>query len=228
MDQLLNDLKDLNNTNDPSVPLWAKLLIDSMVVVITELKCVKVLSQRIDELESFRVINENVSENLVNENKRLNDRINKLENSVDDQEQRNRNYCLLMHGVEENIEENTDTVVVETINNQLGLVDINLENIQRSHRLGPRNDGRSTRNNRIKPRPIIFRFRDFSARQQVFKNKKMLKGKVISISENLTKKRYTLYKQAMTKFGFRNVWTNEGRILTKIDNKIVVITEENL
>ena len=94
--------------------------------------------------------------------------------------------CLLLHGVEEMDGENTD-MVLKIINERLELPMV-LENIQRSHRLGPRNASRNTRQNPTKPRAIIFRFRDFRARQSVFYKRKMLQGTGISIIENLTKK----------------------------------------
>ena len=223
MDELLNDL---NNVNDPSAPVWANILIKSMKVIIMELKCVKDLTEKIVELEKCNSAFETTLNQLQTDNKHLHDKIINLEYSLDDQEQRNRNYCLLLHGVEENERENTDDVVIETINKELGL-NIKMENIQRSHRVGPRNNSRATRNKQVKSRPIIFRFRDFRERQRVFKNKKLLKGKGISISENLTKKRYALYQLATTKYGRGNVWTIEGRITTKINNKFVVIHSES-
>ena len=227
MDKILDSLE---NVNDASMPLWARLLIDSMVLVIKELKCVSDLARRIEELESYKKINESTSESLCKENKRLNDRLTFLETTVHDHEQRNRTFCLLLHGIEEDSEENTDTVVVDTIRTELGIENIALANLQRSHRLGPpraRNNTRATRtNNPPKPRPIIIRFRDFSVRQEIFRNKRKLKGKGISISESLTKKRYALYKLALSKFGRGNVWTTEGRITTKIDNNYVVIMSE--
>ena len=58
-------------------------------------------------------------------------------------------------------------------------------------------------------------------------NKKKLAGKGISITENLTKQRMDLLKLAQTKFGFRNVWTIEGRVTTKINNQKVVINSES-
>ena len=220
MDTLLTNLK---NVNDPLIPAWATLLINAMEIVITELKCIKELAQRIDILEEYKTSNEAAIQELENENKRLNDEINKLDRSLDDQEQRSRNYCLLLHGIVEDAREETDDIVLNIINNELGLNNISMVNIQRSHRLGPRNNSRVTRNNKGKPRPIIFRFTDFRSRKMVFSNKKKLKGKGISISENLTKKRYELYQLAVTKYGFGKVWTIEGRVATKIGERVVFI-----
>ena len=126
--------------------------------------------------------------------------------------------CLL-HGVEEMDGENTD-MVLKIINERLELPMV-LENIQRSHRLSPRNASRNTRQNPTKPRAIIFRFRDFRARQSVFYKKKMLKGTGISTNrKSYKKKRYTLYKHAVAKYGIGKIWRIEGRVTTKIDNKI--------
>ena len=182
MDQLLTKL---NAIDDPLMPPWAKLLI-SLQFIITEITCVQVLSTRVNELESFKAVNEQVTPELKTENKRLQERLGNLSDVVDDHEQRNRNNCLLLHGVEEMDGENTDDMVLKIINERLELPMV-LENIQRSHRLGPRNASRNTRQNPTKPRAIIFRFRDFRARQSVFYKKKMLQGTGISITENLTK-----------------------------------------
>ena len=41
----------------------------------------------------------------------------------------------------------------------------------------------------------------------------------VTITENLTRSRYELYKNAMSKFGKTNVWTLEGRVMINIDGK---------
>ena len=222
MEQLLQNLENI----DSNIPTWAQILIEGMKVVINELKCVKDLARKVEELESFKTVNETISQNLLNENKRLNERLTELELCIDDQEQRNRNYCLMLHGVEEKDGENTDDIVIKTVVNELEIVDFSLGNIQRSHRVGPRSQGRSRRNNRSKPRPIIFRLSDFRVRQAVFKKKKMLKGKGMTISENLTQQRMQLLKLAQEKYGFRNIWSIEGRVMMKVDDKFVYIKSE--
>ena len=166
MDQLLTKLHAID---DPLMPPWAKLLIEYMQFIITEITCVKVLSTRVNELESFKAVNEQVTRELKKENKRLQERLDNLSDVVGDHEQRNRNNCLLLHGVEEMDGENTD-MVLKIINERLELPMV-LDNIQRSHRLGPRNASRNTRQNPTKPRAIIFRFRDFRARQCFTKRK---------------------------------------------------------
>ena len=73
-------------------------------------------------------------------------------------------------------------------------------------------------------RPIIVRFSNYRTRQNVFSEKRKLKGKSTSISENLTKKRYELYKSAMNKFGKGKVWSSDGRIMTKVNDRYLIIS----
>ena len=151
-----------------------------------------------------------------------------LEARLDDQEQRSRNTCLLIHGCEETEGESTDDIALTVINNKMGINDFDINDIQRSHRLGPRNNIRQTRSSmQARPRPIIVTFCNFRKRRQVFTNKSTLKGMNVSISENLTKSRYLLYQASVTRYGKGNVWTVEDRITTKVNGKYVVINSKD-
>ena len=101
-----------------------------------------------------------------------------------------------------------------------------------SHRLGKfkQKDERQTRSVASKfrpPRPIIVRLNSYNLRHEVFKVKRNLKGSRTMITENLTKKRHELLKKAIEKLGKGKVWSNDGRITTKIDNKYIVINDES-
>ena len=67
-------------------------------------------------------------------------RIDKLENLVGQQEQYSRSNCLLVHGIAEANDENTDDLVLKTINEKLD-VDIAENEIDRPHRIGRKRDG---------------------------------------------------------------------------------------
>ena len=67
-------------------------------------------------------------------------RIDKLNNSVDQQEQYLRLNCLLVHGTAEANNENMDNLVLTTINEKLD-PNIAEKEIDRSHRIGRRKDG---------------------------------------------------------------------------------------
>ena len=124
--------------------------------------------------------------------------------------------------------ENTDNIALDIINNEFGLRDLCIDNIQRSHRLGPRKKPTNQRNLRsiattTKPRPIIIRFASYRDRQKVFLAKSNLKGKKMMISENLTKRRYSILQAAITKYGKGKVWTIDGRITTKVNDHFITM-----
>ena len=129
-------------------------------------------------------------------------------------EQYSRRNCLLLHGVRENSNENTDDIVVKTISENLD-IDIQKEDLDRTHRVGKGNraDG--------KARPIIIKFARYNVRRNVYSNKRKLKGKSLLIKESLTAARVRLLKQAQTRYGVENVWTSDGRIPHKIGNNIL-------
>ena len=95
-------------------------------------------------------------------------RVSDLEIQVDNNEQHNRNYNLLLHGVPEKNGENTTKELVEALapyNVIVSEVDV-----ARSHRLGPRQRGN-------KPRPIIARFCDEMKKIEIYRKKSSLKIK---------------------------------------------------
>ena len=161
-----------------------------------------------DELDGMK--KEVGSLNLVN--KKLNKTVDSLLNQIDCNEQHNRNECLLLHGVPEGNSETPDQsadLFCKSITQNMG-IDISVECIRRAHRLGQRK-------NTGKPRPIIARFWESKHRNGLYYKKKLCKGKSISITENLTKRRVTLKNETEKKFGPKNVWTKEGKIYAKDD-----------
>ena len=55
----------------------------------------------------------------------------------------------------------------------------------------------------------------YNLRHNIFKNKKLLKEKVVSITESLTKDGMAKLNEARENYGFRNVWTSDGKIFFK-------------
>ena len=86
--------------------------------------------------------------------------INNIETRLDDEEQRSRNSCLPIHGVE-NDSHNTDQQALFVINNLMGLPDIKIVDIQRTHRLGPPIKRRNTPPANVRPRPLVVKFTNF-------------------------------------------------------------------
>ena len=127
-----------------------------------------------------------------------------------------------MHGVEEKYYEDIDELMIGSVTNDLGL-NISRDDIQGSHQLGPKISKRNTKSTKIFVRPIIFRFVSYRKRKEVFKAKKLLKDKIVSLSENLTKSRYELYKAAMAKHDRGNASTTHGRFLLKLEMNILIL-----
>ena len=119
-------------------------------------------------------------EQLLRENKAL---IYELEGDLEDLRQYSRCTNLLIHGLEEEAQENTDHKVLEVLQDKLQLP-LAINDIGRTHRLGQKREG--------KKRPIIARFISYRKRKIVFDVKKNPKGSRIVITENLTRDRYSL------------------------------------
>ena len=111
--------------------------------------------------------------------------------------------------------EGTNTVVTKKLNELLQekLTDIDID---RSHRIGRLKKGKQSR-------PIIIKFARYNIRNRVFKNKKKLKDTGISITESLTQKRMQMLTKARNEFLFKNVWTQDGKILVKSDDNTIKV-----
>lgn len=151
-----------------------------------------------------------------------------LQQTIDNLEQYGRRNCLLLHGIPEPINseesavkksnEDTDKIAIDILNSKLG-ININKQDIDRSHRLG-----RSGK--RGKPRPIIIKFVAYNKRSEVFRSKKQLKGTGITITESLTQKKQELLQTAKMNQKVKSVWTLDGRIICLLyDDKTKVVIE---
>ena len=138
-------------------------------------------------------------------------RCNELEEKQDDLEQYGRRYSLRLHtDIQEEDREDTDQIVLDAVR-ETG-VDIKLDDISRSHRVG--RFGRSTNS---KPRAIIFRLISYRMRRDIFSHRKRLLRKQF-IAEDLTAKRAHLLFlcRNLKRAGvLQYVWSSDGRILVK-------------
>jgi hypothetical protein len=182
------------------------------------------VKQQVYESLSFDVSSANEKiEELKSLQRNLADQCGKLHDNLDELEQYGRRNCLIIHGVPEKQDENTDNEVLNIFNNKLQ-INVKAEDLDRSHRLG-RNRQVSSR-----PRPIIVKFARYNKRTEVFRSKKKLKASGVSISESLTIKRYDLYMAAQKHPLIKSTWTLDGRIICLLTNnkKIVVQTKIDL
>lgn len=138
---------------------------------------------------------------LVNENNLLNDKIDTLE-------QYTRRNSVRIFGIPEQNNEDTLTVIKSFLSDRLKLPEtVNM--IDRCHRLRSTSGIASSSN---KSPPIIVKFSSYFAKERINKSKKLLKGSGVSISDDLTKKRYNLYREAVKKGGQRYTWHYDGKI----------------
>ena len=207
---------------DESTPAWAKVLIGCVSELAEAVKAFNSLNDKVKKMEDICKVREQVIENLLNDNAILKDELSIVRLAADKNEQKSRTQCLLIHGIDEADDENTDELCINVIKNDVG-IEVSLADIERSHRIGPKKT-HSTR--RTKSRAIIVRFASIRKRMEVFHNKKTLKGKKTVITESLTSFRYDLLKKAKLKYGDRMVWSSEGRIFTRLNDKLVLISTE--
>ena len=153
------------------------------------------LTYKFDELEKERKEKDELINSLEIEVFPLKVDVKNLEKKTDDQEQDLCRNCLLIHGLNETKTEDADEMVLDVINDKLNM-EMSQVSIERSHRLGKRKCPGQ------KSRAIIVKFTRYKDRHLVFRNKKLLKGSGISVTESLTLKRMEHLKKAREQHGF--------------------------
>ena len=178
-------------------------------------KSISHINEIFEEYQKDKKGKEEKNNNLEKKISDMSSKIENLEKSIDDQEQYSRRNCLVIHGISESDGENTDDIVINTVQDKMEIT-VFINDIDRTHRIGKKVAG--------KTRPIIVKLARYNMRRKIFVNKKRLKGKKISITESLTAKRIKILNEAREKIGFTSVWTSDGKILYKCptDSKVKV------
>lgn len=154
---------------------------------------------------------------LEEQNRSLQSEINTLQDDIDNLEQYSRRNCLLIHGVKEKKDENTNHQSLKVFRDNLKL-DIQSSDLDRSHRIGKHQPG--------KTRPIIVKFARYDQRRRVFVSKKLLKGSGIGITENLTSRRLKLLQRAKEYEKVSSAWTSDGRIICLLEDDSTIVVEK--
>lgn len=128
---------------------------------------------------------------------------------------------ILVHGIRENAN-NIFSEVLELFNNNLN-IQVNKHQIDSCYRLGKKGPDKR------RPRPVIVRFCQRWVRDEIFFNKKKLKGSAFLITELLTSSNFALFKLAKSNFG-NAVWTFGGMVyvLGNDGTRKMVKTESDL
>ena len=95
---------------------------------------------------------------------------------------------------------------------------ISEETIHRSHRVGKFDMYKTN------PRLVIVKFSHYNVLHNVFANKRKLKGKEISISENLTKLRLVKLNEARDQNSLGNIWSFDRKVMFKDSNNKVKVS----
>ena len=160
------------------------------------------------------------------ENAELHTRVKALETKADAAEQYSRRNCLRISGVAEDSSENTDVIVIDMA--RAIDVELSLDEIERSHRVGPVKPGRN--------RDIIVKFASYRVRRKVYAERVKTKDRGytgVFINEDLTKPRNQLFLKArkMVKSGLlKSAWSSDGTILVRdlLDSKHRILAEADL
>ena len=128
-----------------------------------------------------------------------------LEAEADKREQYTRRTNLRFHCIEEKEGEDTNAIVIAVVQKKLGLSQIGADQLERSHRIGPKQDEKGA----PRKRAVIVRFRseeDLTAKRAMFafKTRQLKREKKIA-----------------------DCWTHAGRVLIKtLNGKITEILSE--
>lgn len=199
-----SDLQKMSEFIRPTVQgdILSKIMGDLKVMIKSAVS--EVIDEKLDQL---RLDNNRLEE----ENKKLRDRVEKLELAMDESEQYSRRNSLRLSNIAETPDENTDQLVHRVAE----IIGANLSpgDIDRSHRVGKRGG---------KPhRDIIVKLSTYRARERLFKNRSKLKNSELNgtfINEDLTKPRSELLYQARLRVKSKlllGAWSSDGRILVK-------------
>lgn len=143
----------------------------------------------------------------------MKDMVEQVAEKTDDLEQYQRRNNLRILGLKETRGEDTDKLVVELCRDKLGVA-LSENSLCRTHRVGKKPDAAVTvEGGKELSRPIIVRFTSYRDRRAIYGMKKKLKGTGITIREDMTTRRVKIWKTAVERFGLRNTWTQDGRVL---------------
>ena len=150
---------------------------------------------------------------------------------LEDLQQYSRRNCILLTGIPEQKEENTDKIVKDLSSEKLK-VPLTDTDIDRSHRVGKPKAG-------VKSRPIIVKFTRYNKKAEVMKARRKLKGSNIVIQEQLTPFKQLLSEKARKLVKMSQIakasWTWDGKVFVLVqpsenapEKKVVINRIEDL
>lgn len=141
---------------------------------------------------------------------KLQDELLKTNDNLEKLEQYSRLNSVRIFGLAEKKDENITAEVTTLIKTKLN-IDLKYEDICCCHRLKSKENGTP---------PVIVKFTRRSKRNEVFREKKKLKGTKIVIREDLTRARATAVRDLVKLYTNKNIFTNNANIFIKLNNEI--------
>nr|CAI5855563.1 unnamed protein product [Callosobruchus analis] len=100
--------------------------------------------------------------------------------------------------------ENCIRLILNIIRQDMNLTSVSENDIEAGYRV--------VSSNKNEPRPVMAKFCSMQVKTQVYSNKKKLKGKRITVREDLSLARMKMVKEKIAVYGKQNVWTQDGKI----------------
>ena len=216
-------LPELKTLFSEQLPMMQKMVKTAVKEANSELN--KQVKQLDTEVKGLKKENER----LTDENNDMRDRLSKIEYENDSLEQYSRRNSVRISGYPESFGESTDYIVL-SIARELD-VEIIKSDIDRLHRVvkpipQPQRPGRSSTQDKPRPRDILVKFATYNARQQLYDMRKNLRNsenetmKKLFINEDLTKKRSQLLYDARCLFRVEKLtaaYSLDGRLFVRDD-----------
>ena len=218
------------------VTKWLKKTFETLLPIPKEIRCVlkaveKLERESAEKDKKIKAI-ESRLDNIDQHNRLIGELFQKvatLEAEADKREQYNRRPNLRFHGIEEKEGEDTNAIVIAVVQKKPGLSQIGADQLERSHRIGPKQDEKGA----PRKRAVIVRFRSEANRDEVFRARVNLKehnrthkdGQVF-LNEDLTAKRAMFAfkrRQLKKEKKIADCWTHAGRVLCILDIFIVLV-----
>ncbi|CAG9824526.1 unnamed protein product [Phaedon cochleariae] len=174
-------------------------------------KEVKKLDDDIHEIELNSTVKLDKFESELEKIKNANKIIEKQYEALDQHSRRNN---LRIFNLKEENNENTEQRIIRIFKEKMK-IEIRPEDIEGCHRVGKRES--------TEPRGILLKLRTYIKKEEIFNAKKFMKGTGTVIREDLTQTRVKLLREAIQKFSIVNTWTRNGKILAKVNGKIIII-----
>lgn len=150
---------------------------------------------------------------------------------LEDLQQYSRRNCVLLTGIPENKDEDTDKLVKDLCADKLS-VPLDDTDIDRSHRVGKPKAG-------VRARPIIVKFTRYNRKAEIMKARRKLKGSNIGIQEQLTPFKQLLSEKARKLVKMSEIakasWTWDGKVFVLVkpsdnapEKKVIINRIEDL